>query len=233
MVKKTVLLLIIQMSARPQELIESLREALQRPIGCNGSCQSHRGTNPVYKINRKERIRREINTLIDSYYIRYTTYFKRNISSLFFFSLMGHTHFFPLGSKMRWMSSTQAYLMNFHSKRRSMENWTTDICKVDRELETLISIFFPRFSPSRDNMRMFCRWMEDVFPFVERCVLKKMLMTSMALSFLSKRLVGPITSLREFMFHSIFKTTLLRMKDSPTYSLSDPDLLNVIFPKRR
>jgi hypothetical protein len=135
------------------------------------------------------------------------------------------------------MGTTQEFLMNFQSKRMRMENLSTELCNFDRELGTLLSSFFPRFSPSHDNMRMFCGWMEDVFPFVERRVLKKMLMTSMALSFLSKRLVGPIKTLRLNIFHAIFKTTLLQTKDSSSHSWSDsafydPELLNAIFFKQ-
>ena len=207
-------------------------------IHCGFDCPKCRGTRPGCKCNPLERIRREIMEIIQNHNLKYNRYFKRNICTLFFIFRVGYNHFRFYGSKMSTMNETQAALMNFASKQRSMLIRSKEICEVNWQLPILVPRLFPGLNLSREQFKLMCDWMEDDFPVLPRCIWKKMLMTSIALGFLVKRLVGPNVFLRVKMFHSIFKQTLVRKRNSPVYRwfdspLRDEDLLDVFFQKPR
>lgn len=67
------------MSEPQQVVIASLRNALQRTIHCNGSCPKCRGTSPGCKTNPDEKIRREINEILQTFNLKYSRFFKRNV----------------------------------------------------------------------------------------------------------------------------------------------------------
>ena len=223
--------------SEPQHIIiESLRRALQRTIHCDSSCRFCRGTRPGCKTNPDERTRRKINDVIQTLSLKYSRFLKRNVCTLYFIFCVGQKHFLPYGSKMKVYSATETELMNLRRYRLRMMHMVGEVSQVDYRLERYIPELFPRFEPSRANFKALCDWMEDDFPFVEKRVLKKMLMISLALGFLTRRLVGPLTFLRVKMFHSIFKETLVRKRNSKLYRwfdspLRDEDYLNALFPK--
>lgn len=236
--KPNFIVLRIEMSEPQHVVIASIEALLRRTIYCDGSCPKCRGTRPGCKTNPDERIRREINDIIQTLSLKYSRFFKRNVCTLFFIFRVGQNHFLPYGSKMLFTTATEKELLCRRKHRWSMEQWAREVCEVDFRLERLFPRLFPRFQTSRANMKLLCEWMEDDFPFVERRVLKKMLMISLSLGFLTKRLVGPLTFLRVKMFHSIFKQTLVRKKNSPLYRwfdqpFRDEDFLNVLFQKIR
>jgi hypothetical protein len=94
---------------------------------------------------------------------------------------------------------------------------------------------FPDLTLSRDQAKLICNWVEDVFLALPMCVRKKMLMTSLALGFLIKRLVNHDDKrMIRMMFHAVFKQTLVRKKHPKLTcwdSTSDPNFLNAIFQK--
>ena len=207
-------------------------------IHCGFDCPKCRGSRPGCKCNPLERIRREIMDIIQNHNLKYYRYFKRNFCTLFFIFRVGYNHFRFYGSKISMMNETQAALMNFASKQRSMLIRSKEICEVNWQLPILVPRLFPGLNLSREQFKLMCDWMEDDFPVVPRCIWKKMLMTSIALGFLVKRLVGPIVFLRVKMFHSIFKQTLVRKRNSPSIRtvyqpFHDEDFLDVFFQKPR
>jgi hypothetical protein len=149
---------------------------------------------------------------------------------------VGQKHFLPYGSKMKVYTATEEVLMDLQRHRTRMMHMAREVCQVDYRLERYIPELFPRFVPSHANIKALCDWMQDDFPVVEKRVLKKMRMISLALGFLTRRLVGPLTFLKVTMFHSIFKETLVRKKNSKLYRwfdspLRDEDYLNALFQK--
>jgi hypothetical protein len=222
------------MSEPPHFVIASIEALLQRTIRCKSSCWGCRGTDPGCKTNPDERLRREINNIRQKLSLRYSFFFKRNFCTIYFISCVGQKHFLPYGSKMKVYTATEEVLMDLQRNSMRIRSIEREICQVNCRLERLIPELFPQFERSRANFKALCDWMEDDFPFVQKRVLKKMLMISLALGFLTRRLVGRSTFLRVMMFHSIFKETLLRKKNSKLNALfdnplRDGDYLNNIF----
>jgi hypothetical protein len=221
--------------SEPRDIvIASIEALLQKTIHCDRSCPFCRGTRPGCKTNPDERLRCEINKIRQELSLKYSRFFKRNVCTLYFIFCVGQKHFFPYGSKMLIKNSTEIELMDLRRHEMRMRDMKREVCQIDYRLERCIPELFPRFERSRSNFKALCDWMEDDFPFVEKRVLKRMLMVSLALGFLTRRLVGPITFLRVKMFHSIFKETLFRKKNSRVYRwfdlpLRDEDFLNVLF----
>ena len=219
-------------------VIASIEALLQRTIHCGFDCPKCRGTRPGCKTNPDERLRREINNIRQELSLKYSRFFKRNVCTLYFIFCVGQKHFLPYGSKMLIKNSTETELMDLLRHQMRMRNMAREVCQIDYRLERYIPELFPRFERSRANFKALCDWMEDDFPVLPRCIWKKMLMTSIALGFLTRRLVGPLTFLRVKMFHSIFKETLFRKRNSPVYRwfdrpLRDEDYLNVLFQRPR
>jgi hypothetical protein len=214
-------------------------------IKCSGGCPKCRGTRPGCKTSENEKIRREIMDIIGENGLKYSQYYKMNICALFFIFRTGHNHFRPYGSKIPIMSKTQAKLMDFQLKQGEIVDLHKKICEVNWQLLKLVPILlrglsFQGLTLSKEQYKLICEWMEDDFPVLPMCIRKKMLMTSLALGFLVKRIVGPLQFLRVRMFHSIFKQTLVRKKNFPFRSLSffwfnnplrEADFLDVFFEK--
>jgi len=204
-------------------------------ITCDRSCSRCNGSIPRCKTNVPERARCEIRRMIMEYELKYPLDYKRNICVLHFFFLVGQNHFRNYVSKLQWMTKTQKEFVDFRFRSARMEDMTNEIVNVHFCLPQLVKRIFPSLTLSRDQYKFMCKWMQDDFPVVPRCIWKKMLMTSVALGFLTKRLVGHLKFLEVTMFHAVFKQTIVRKKDKVVlgrFPFKDEDLLNVFFPKR-
>jgi hypothetical protein len=127
--------------------------------------------------------------------------------------------------------------MDVALRQKSIKYYTDEICiiPVQLQLQRYVNNIFRGYKLSKDQTSLICDWSEKVFPFVPMDAVKKILMTSIALSFLIKRLVqNGDKRLVLFMFHSVFKQTLVRRKFPRTTiswqkCMHDRDFLNAIF----
>ncbi len=214
-------------------------------IKCSGGCPKCRGSYPGCKKSENEKIRLEIMDIIGKNRREYTQCYKMNICALFFIFRTGHNHFRPYGSKIPIMSKTQAKLMDLQLKQGEIVDLHENICEVNWQLLKLVPILlrglsFQGLTLSKEQYKLMCEWMEDDFPVLPMCIRKKMLMTSLALGFLVKRIVGPLQFLGVRMFHSIFKQTLVCKRNFPSPSpsffwfnnpLREADFLDGFFEK--
>jgi hypothetical protein len=197
----------------PQELNPNWGEKLHCGPRCSKCAKTFHGC----KLSLREQARTEIKEIIREGSSKYTPQFKWNKSILYFFFRVGNNHFRHYGSKLQSMTKTQRDLMRFNWQMMWMEYHIKEVVDVHFKLPGLVRVIFPGLDLSRDQYKFMCKWMEDDFPVVPRCIWKKMLMTSIALGFLVKRLVGPSRFLRVKMFHSIFKQTLVSRRNSSSF----------------
>jgi len=126
---------------------------------------------------------------------------------------------------------TEAALMNTEirlSRLRKIQNYFSEIPDtLEKHTTNLYGMTL-----SRDQAKLICDWVEDEFLVVlPMGVMKKMLMASIALGFLIKRLVpkGDKKVMR-MIFHAVFNKSLVRNSNKGRY-ISDEHFLNGIFPK--
>ena len=133
------------------------------------------------------------------------------------------------------MTKTEAALIDPTLRQNRIEKIKRYFCTIPYEFQKHV-INLSGLTLSREQAKLICTWVEDEFIAVlPMGVMKKMLMTSIALGFLIKRLVpNGDKRMMLMMFHSVFKRTLVRKK-SPRRRLQrdrigDPDFLNAFPP---
>jgi hypothetical protein len=185
----------------------------------------------------RERIRQLMVEQVQCGKIRFNRNTKTTLCILHYLWCVGNMHFRPYGMHMKpmLMSNTQAALMNSSLRQERLKIHTSNWCNIPSYIEIYVTQMFPDLTLSRDQAKLICNWVEDVFLALPMCVRKKMLMTSLALGFLIKRLVNHDDKrMIRMMFHAVFKQTLVRKKHPKLTcwdSTSDPNFLNAIFQK--
>ena len=127
-------------------------------------------------------------------------------------------------------------------RQSRLQRYIDNIClKPEDVIQGYVNGIFPNCKLSSAQMKVMCPWIDNEFSLLPIPIgaMKKILMTGIALSFLINRLVSNggdrgDKRLVLFMFHSVFKQTLVRRKFPVLTwknSISDADFLNAIFQK--
>lgn len=203
---------------------------------CGPGCKKCRGTKPGCNYPPIEKERQDFLNWVHSERIN-QNYIKRNLLALDFMWRVGNMRFRQYRMHMGIMSRTEAALMDLSLRQRRINKFEAYFTRIPDMLQSHVSNLFP-LTLSRDQAKLICDWVDDVFlvqlPMGAR---KKMLMTSIALSFLINRLV-PKGDKRFIlmMFHSVFKKSLVqnsnkRRQRRQRRNIHDEYFLDGIFKK--
>jgi hypothetical protein len=138
-------------------------------------------------------------------------YIKINLLALDFIWQVGNMRFRQYRMPIGIMSKTEAALMDLTLHQRRINKFEAYFTKIPDMLQSHVTNL-SSLTLSRDQAKLICDWVEDVFliqlPMGAR---KKMLMTSIALSFLINRLVpNGNKRLILMMFHAVFNKSLVQ-----------------------
>jgi len=201
-------------------------------IPCNCSCCPRcLGTRPGCKKSHADYLREEVMSITNQKNTTYTTNYKEFHMKLFFIFRVGHNHFCQMG--MRMMPKNK--LIDLASKQRLMNQIEVSICNIPAGLPSVIEKFISHVSDaSRVEIltltgklcEVICPWLETKYPVASRSIRRKLLMMSVALGFLNKKLVPAYFRLT--LFFRVYNQSVVRKKGSPSvmeYFSSRRDLL--------
>jgi hypothetical protein len=210
------------------------------PCGC--SCRKCRGSRPGCKTGEREQYRQSLNDFVERQNKLLSVHLKKNVSTLHAFWRVGNRFCRSIGMHMdpSFMSNFQKTLVDTALRQSRLQRYINDICLTPYVIiQRCVDRIFSDCKLSRAQVKVICPWIDDEFPLVPIGAMKKILMTCIALSFLIKRLVSNRGNRGEnrlvlYMFHAVFKQTLVR-KRFPVLSwhfcIHDADFLNAIFQK--
>ena len=144
------------------------------------SCTGCRTTFPGCKCSPRERYRRRMLELVELGKEKYNHNTKTTLCILHYLWCVGNMHFRPFGMRMEtmFMSKSQAALMNLSLRQERLKIHTSNWCDIPSYMEIYVTQMFPNLTLSRNQAKLICNWVEDVFLALPMCVRKKMLMTS-------------------------------------------------------
>jgi hypothetical protein len=152
---------------------------------------------------------------------------KKNIYALDFIWRMGHMCFRKHGFDKYFASITEASLMHT-GLRQSFCKYTDYFCKIPDTLQTYANNLYS-ITLSKSQAKLICPWIEDVSLVVlPGCVMKKMLMASIALGFLIKRLFpkGDEKVMR-MIFHAVFKVSFVRRNNEQKRTKAEASVMRI------
>ena len=221
----------------PNELVPNWDGKLDCSLSCKkcGTVRWKHGCRTYYRcrISSREKYRQLMVEQVEWGNKKFNRNTKTTLCILHYFWYVGNMHFRPFGMRMEtmFMSKSQAALMNSSLRQERLKIHTSNWCNIPSYIEIYVTQMFPDLTLSRDQAKLICNWVEEVFLALPMCVRKKMLMTSIALGFLIKRLVHHDKRLMLTMFHAVFKQTLVRKKHPKLTcwdSTSDLNFLNTL-----
>lgn len=195
---------------------------------CGPGCLECRGTDPGCKDPPIQKQRLKYFSWLQVSKLKYHN-MKRNLLALDFIWRVGYMRFCQYGMRTVTLSNKIAALMALRQSR--IKKFQAFFSEIPDEFQRHV-FNLSGLSLSRDQAKLICDWVEDDFQVVlPMGVRKKMLMTSIALGFLIKRLV-PNEDIRLMLmiFHAVFRVSLVRNKNNRR-KIGDVDFLNGIFPK--
>jgi hypothetical protein len=195
---------------------------------CGPGCLKCRGTDPGCKDPPIEEQRREYFTWHHQSKLKYHN-MKNNLLALDFIWRVGYMRFCQYGMRTVTLSNKIAALLALRQNR--IKKFQAFFSEIPEQFQRH-AVNLSGLRLSRDQAKMICVWVEDEFQLVlPMGVRKKMLMTSIALGFLIKRLVpNQDIGLMLMIFRAVFRVSLVRKKNNRK-RISDRDFLNGIFPK--
>jgi hypothetical protein len=197
---------------------------------CGRGCIDCHGSEPGCKNpQRKEERAKYLNWVAKEKYLNKIA--KKNLFALDFIGRVGNMCFRQYQPWVRkdTMTKPEAALIDPTLREKRIEKYKTYFGKIPDKLQTYVTKLSD-LTLEREQAMLICDWVEDDFLAVlPMGVMKKMLMTSIALGFLIKRLVPKENKrLMLMMFHSVFKRTLVR-KRNRSNSIFDLYYLSAIF----
>jgi hypothetical protein len=244
--------------SEPSSVVEaSLREEYRRmeipwqlspfwneKIPCFPKCRKCRGSRPSCRFGEREQNKNSLNRFVESQTYWHGLDLKQNVSTLHAFWRVGNLYFCKIGMHIdpRFMTNSQKTLVDTALRQSRLQRYIDNIClKPEDVIQGYVNGIFPGLKLSSAQMKVMCPWIDNEFSLLPIPIgaMKKILMTGIALSFLINRLVSNGGDRGEkrlvlFMFHSVFKQTLVRNKFPVLTwknSISDADFLNAIFQK--
>ena len=197
-------------------------------FSCGLGCSGCHGSKPGCKIPPIEKERDAFIQWVHFNNDRVTTA-KKNIFALDFIWRMGHMCFRQHAFRIYFMSNTKPALMDTDLRKRRLTKYKDYFCKVPDMLQTYADNLCG-ITLSKAQAKLICHWIEDVSLVVlPMCVMKKLLMASIALGFFIKRLFPKgDEKVMHMMFHAVFKKSLVR-KTNRSRDFRDNDFLNCLF----